>query len=154
MTLEVVAVPFWNTRPHNPQFSRSITYNVITVSLAGHSSCSLPCVASIKFWLVNDCLFFAGHMESELYSLSLYRHWLTPATDAWTVIGLHCCRAPCHTGNRLFFPPQMAAICYSCWRLLPIFLSSIPEPASRRDMAKWITASLSRVLMSALFVFT
>lgn len=142
MTLEVVTVliPLWNTRPHNPQFSRSIIYNVITVSLTGHSSCSPPCVASIKFWLVNDCLFFAGHMESELYSLSLYSHWLTPVTDVWTVIGLHCCRAPCHTGKGLFFPPQMAAICYSSWRLLLIFLSSIPGPTSRRDRAKWISA--------------
>lgn len=77
MTLETptVLVPFWNSRPHNPQFSRSIIYNVITVRLTGHGSCSPPCVASIKFWLANDCLFFAGHMESELYSPSLYSHW-------------------------------------------------------------------------------
>lgn len=35
--------------PHNPQFSRSMIYNVITVSLTGRSSCSAPCVASIMF---------------------------------------------------------------------------------------------------------
>lgn len=108
MTLETVDIILllWNIRPHNPQFSRSIIYNVITVGLTGHSSCAPPCVASIKFWFVNDCLFFAGRMESELYSLSLYSHWLTPATDVWTVIGLHCRPAPCHTGNGLFFSPN------------------------------------------------
>lgn len=113
MTLETatVLIPFWSPRPHNPQFSRSIIYNVITVRLTGHSSCSPPCVASINFWLVNDCLFFAGHMESELYS--------------WTVIGLHCCRAPCHTGNELFFLPkwlQFAILPEDCsWSFSALF---------------------------------
>lgn len=96
MTLKIVTVliPSRNIRTHNPQFSRSIIYNVITVELTGHSSCSPPCVASIKFWLVNDCLFFAGHMESAVYSLSLYSHWLTLATDVGTVIVLYCWCAP------------------------------------------------------------
>lgn len=94
---------------------------MITVRLTGHSSCSPHCVASIKFWLVNDCLFFAGHMESALYSLSLYSHWLTPATDVWTVIGPYCCCAPCHTAtnglvspngcNLLFFLEIIAGLC-------------------------------------------
>ncbi len=91
-----VLIPSGNIRNHNPQFSRSIIYNVITVRLTGHSSCSPPFVASIKFWLVNDCLFFAGHMESADYSLSLYSHWLTPATDVGTVIVLYCWSAPRH----------------------------------------------------------
>lgn len=77
-------------RMHNPRFSRSITYNVITVELTGHSSCSPPYVAAVRFWLVNDCLFFAGYMESALYSLSLYSHWLTPGTNVGTVIVPHC----------------------------------------------------------------
>lgn len=107
MTLKLVTVliPSRNIRAHNPQFSRSIIYNVITVGLTGHSSCSPPCVASIKFWLVNDCLFFAGHMESAVYSLSLYSHWLTLATDAGTVIVLYCWCAPWHIAtHRVVFP--------------------------------------------------
>ena len=71
-------------------------YNVITVGLTGHSSCSPPYVACIKLWLVDDCLFFAGHMESAVYSLLLYSHWLTPATDVGTVIVLYCWSAPRH----------------------------------------------------------
>lgn len=98
VTLKIVTVliPSRNIRTHNPQFNRSIIYNMITVGLTGHSSCSPPYVASIKFWLVNDCLFFAGHMESAVYSLSLYSHWLTLATDVGTVIVLYCWSAPRH----------------------------------------------------------
>lgn len=94
-----VLIPRRNIRNHNPQFSRSIIYNVITVELTGHSSCSLPYAASIKFWLVNDCLFFAGHMESAVYSLSLYSHWLTLATDVGAVIVLYCWSAPRRTAT-------------------------------------------------------
>lgn len=81
-------------RTHNPRFSRSIIYNVITVGLTGQGSCSPPYVASIKFWLVNDCLFFAWHMESAVYSPSVYSHWLTLQTDVRTVIVLYCCSEP------------------------------------------------------------
>lgn len=67
--------------------------------LTGHSSCSPPYVVSIKFWLVNDCLFFAEHMESAVYSLSLYSHWLTPVTDVGTVIVPYCWSASPRTAT-------------------------------------------------------
>lgn len=87
--LWLFSFPGRNITVHNPQFSRSIIYNVITVGPTVHSSCSPPCVASIKFWLVNDCPVFAGHMESGVYSLPLYTHWLTLATDVGTMIVLY-----------------------------------------------------------------
>lgn len=114
------SINFWT---HNPQSSRSIIYNVITVGLIGPSSCSPLYVASIRFWLVNDCLFFAGHMESAVYSLSLHSHWLTLTTDVGTVIVAYCClhpgilqhtRKPCPNGcNLLFFPRITVNLLYS-----------------------------------------
>lgn len=79
-----------NPEPVTPQFSRSIISNVITVQIWRHSSWARSYVASIRFWLVNDCLFFGSHMESAVYSLPLYSHWLSPATDGGIVIVLHC----------------------------------------------------------------